>query len=160
VLSAEPRVSVVVRCGARRQELLKQAVDSIRNQTLGRFTVILAKHDDVDLSSIAGDLSGRVEAVVEVDVPGGGRGETLSAGPIKMEDEFFAILDEDDFWLSDHIETLFSAARTADPTFDVAFSGSVAVARTGTEIEINLYWNRNVATFGFAQHPAKVVDIT
>jgi hypothetical protein len=158
--SAAPRISVVVRCGGRPEELVRSAVDSIRNQTFGEFTVILAKHKEVDLSTIISDLSGRVEAFVEVDAIGGSRGETLIAGLRKVETEFFAILDDDDFWLSDHIETLFSAGAAADPAFDVVYSGSVGVAPTGTEIEINLLWSRNISTFGVEQHPARVADIT
>src|SRR5262249_2511405 len=38
--------------------------------------------------------------------------------------------------------------------------GTVAVARESTEIGDDLYWNRNIATFGFEQHPTRVVDIT
>jgi hypothetical protein len=159
-LPAEPRVSVVVRCGGRPVELLNQAVDSIRTQTLGAFTVILVKHDDVDVTSIVGDLSGRIESFVEVEALGGHRAETLIAGLGVIETEFFAILDDDDFWLSDHIESLFSAAATADPAFDVVYSGTVAVARTPTEVGIDLYWNRNIFTFGLEQQPSRVVDVT
>jgi glycosyl transferase family 2 len=157
--SAEPHISVVVRCGGRPQKLLKRAVDSIRNQTFGTFTVILAKHKDIDVSAITADLSGRVETFVEVEVPGGSRAETLIAGLGKAEAEYFAILDDDDFWLSDHVETLFSAAATADPTFDVAYSGSVEVACTGTNID-DFSWHRNIFTFGLEQHPTRIVDVT
>jgi hypothetical protein len=156
---AEPRISVVVRCGGRPQKLLKRAVDSIRAQTFGTFTVILAKHRDIDVSAIIGDLSGRVEAFVEVDVFGGSRPETLIAGLGAVGTEYFAILDDDDFWLSDHVETLFSAGGTADPTFDVAYSGSVEVARTGSAID-DFYWHRNIFTFGVEQHPTRIVDVT
>src|SRR5262249_6607028 len=96
-LPTDPRVSVVVRCGGRPIELLKQAVDSIRNQTVGTFTVILAKHQDLDVSPIVSDLSGRVTAFTEVEVFSGNRAQTLIAGLDRVETEFFAMLDDDDF---------------------------------------------------------------
>jgi hypothetical protein len=157
--SAEPRISVVVRCGGRTPELLRRAVDSIRDQTFGTFIVILAKHQDIDVSTVTDDLSGRVEAFIEVNVFGGTRAQTLIAGLRTVATEFFAILDDDDFWLSDHVETLFAAGETAEPTFDVAYSGSVEVARTGTDID-DFYWHRNIFTFGLERHPAQIVDVT
>jgi len=159
-LPSEPHVSVVVRCGARRRELVRQAVDSIRRQTYGTFTVIMSKYEEVDLSDITGDVSGRIQAFVEVLTPSGSRAATLMAGLGRIETEYFAILDDDDFWLSDHIETLFMAGRTANPSFDVAFSGTVSVAAEGTEIEKDLYWQRNIATFGFARAPLTILDVT
>jgi hypothetical protein len=158
-LPAEPRISVVVRCGGR-PELLKGAVDSIRRQTYGAFTVILAEHDELDASEILEDQSGRIQRFVEAKAIGGGRAETLIAGLKEVDTEFFAVLDDDDFWLSDHVETLFTAGATADPTFDVVYSGAVGVAPTGTEIEIDLFWSRNISHFGLEPNPTRVVDVT
>jgi hypothetical protein len=159
-LQPEPRVSVVVRCGADRLELLKGAVDSVRRQTYGRFTVILAKFHELDISSITNDLSGRIERFIEVSVPDGGRAQTLVAGLAEVDTEYFAILDDDDFWLSEHVETLFAAGRAAGEDFDVAFSGSVSIAAEPTRIERSLLWNRNIHTFGLRHEAAAIAELT
>lgn len=159
-LEPQPHVSVVVRCGRHRLQLLKDAVDSVRRQTSGRFTVILVKFHDLDLSEITADTSGSIGRFVELAVPAGSRSETLRAGLAAVETEFFAILDDDDFWLSDHMETLFAAARAAGNEFDVAFSGSVAVAAAPTRIETSLVWNRNIQTFGLRREAATVAEVT
>jgi glycosyltransferase involved in cell wall biosynthesis len=151
---------VIVRCGKQRLRLLRAAVDSIRNQSYGAFTVVLSKFEDVDLSTITGDLSGRIERFIEVSTPGGGRAETLVAGLKEADTEYFAILDDDDFWLSEHIETLFAAGHITDRDFDVAFSGTVCIAAEGTEIETRLFWNRNIYNFGFRHPPSTITQVT
>ena len=51
-LPSPPQVSVVIRCGGRSLDYVPRAVDSIRNQTYGRFTIIFARYRDIDLSAI------------------------------------------------------------------------------------------------------------
>lgn len=102
----------------------------------------------------------RIEKFVEVDVPGGTRSETLVAGLEAVDTEYFAVLDEDDFWLSDHIEGLFAAAQLADPDFDVSFSGTIRVAPDGNQSRGELAWTRTIHTFGFGKPPAKIADLT
>jgi hypothetical protein len=159
-LPAEPRISVVVRCGGRDTEMVKTAVDSIRSQTYGRFTVIFATFKEFDLSPITNDASGRIERFVEVSSSGGNRAETLIAGLNEVDTEFFAILDDDDYWLSEHAETLFAAGRIADPDWDVVFAGSVCVSPDGKRIEKSLVWKRNIYSFGLARRLSNVTDVT
>lgn len=157
---AEPDISVIMRCGGRPLSFVKQAVDSIRSQSLGRFTVILSKFRDVDLSEITSDHSGRIVEFMEVVTEGGTRGATLAAGLKFLRTTYFAILDDDDFWLSNHVESLFSAAQTFDPSFDVVFSGTVAISAEKRQIEQSLRWNRNIYTFGFGPDMSSPANIT
>lgn len=159
-LEPAPQISVVVRCGNRRASQLKQAIDSIRAQSLGVFTVILAAYEEVDLAVITRDLSGAIWKFVEVDGSGRTRGATLAAGLRAIDTEYFAILDDDDYWMSDHVESLFSSAALADPDFDVSFSGTVCVAAESTQIETSLRWSRNICNFGFDRAPTLVSDVT
>lgn len=155
-----PQISVVVRCGGRSLESVKRAVDSIRSQSCGQFTVILSKYSEIDLSEITNDLGGAIVRFKEVLVPAGNRFATLVAGLSMVNTKYFSILDDDDFWLSDHVETVISAAERVDDDFDCGFSGSVAVSSRGEEIELNLFWKRNIYTFGFRKEPRSIEDVT
>lgn len=145
---SEPHISVIVRCGGRSATMVRQAVDSIRRQTFGRFTVVFSKYADIDVSEIVTDRSGAIVAFTEVLTPAGNRAATLTAGLKAISTEYFAVLDDDDFWLRDHVETLFTATTLVDPEFDLAYSGTVELSSTWTQIEKSLKWNRNVYTFG------------
>jgi hypothetical protein len=162
-LGPAPLIAVIMRCGGRDVEYVKRAMDSVSRQSFGRFVLIMVKYRAVDLSQIIAGVSSSIESVVELDVPNGNRGATLFAGLAKLRDldaEYFAVLDDDDFWLSNHIESLFSIVRKAGREFDVAFSGTIAMTREGREIERNLLWKRNVFTFGFREKILSIRDVT
>jgi hypothetical protein len=155
-----PRISVIMRCGGRPLDCVRRAFDSIVRQTVGMFTVIFVKYDDMDLSGITKARYANVAEFKEISVPGGNRSETLFAGLRQVETEYFAVLDDDDFLLSDHFETLFEAGLAVDPQFDLAFSGTVAITTEGVEIEKNVVWRRNIHTFGFNGEVKSVWDVT
>lgn len=147
-----PEIAVIVRCGGRPISYVKRAIDSIRAQSFGRFVVICAKWADIDLSSLTSDLSGAVQEFIEVSIPGAGRTEALFAGISRASTPYFAVLDDDDFWLSDHFEDLFRAGRQVRDDFDVAFSGSVAFD-SPVYYQENLVCTRNISLFGFSGDP-------
>ena len=147
-MPAAPQISVVVRCGGRAPAFVQRAVDSIRRQSFGRFTVILAKYRDIDLSEIIADRSGAITAFSEFLIPGGGRARMLFEGVQRVGTEYFAVLDDDDFLLSDHFEELFRAGHRADDRFDIAFSGVMEFDHP-TAVDGGVISNRNIARFGF-----------
>jgi len=147
-MPAAPDISVVVRCGGRDLPFVRRAVDSIRRQSYGRFHVVFMKYRDIDLSEILAEPPGAVASWQEVFIPGGGRAEMLFEGVRHTETEYFAVLDDDDFWLDHHFEDLFRAGRKIDPMFDSAFSGSIAFDYP-IEYRPNQYCDRNVIRFGF-----------
>ncbi|HUA76482.1 MAG TPA: glycosyltransferase, partial [Acetobacteraceae bacterium] len=153
-----PRISVVLRCGGRDPGVVRRAVDSIRRQTFGSFTVILAKFRPVDLSEITADTSGAIAEFVEFLIPGGSRAEMLFAALDRVKTPYFAVLDDDDFWMSDHFEELFRAGRRVREDFDMAFSGSI-----GFDYPI-LYnatqsCSRNILRFGYEGPIADALDV-
>jgi len=154
-MDAAPRITVVVRCGGRKPEVLQRAVDSIRRQSFGTFTVILAKYRDIELSAVTSDRSGAISAFDEFLIEGGGRAEMLWAGLRRIETPYFAVLDDDDFWLSDHFESLFSAGRRVSADFDMAFSGQVEFDFPGGNHYGVTPFMRNIGRFGF---PSRVAD--
>jgi GT2 family glycosyltransferase len=70
------------------------------------------------------------------------------------------VLDDDDLWLSNHMESLFSAGKHVRNDFDVAFSGSIAISPVAQEISTDIFWKRNVYTFGYRQNTGSILDIT
>jgi hypothetical protein len=157
-LGAPPAVSVVIRCGGRPTETLRRAVDSIRRQSFGHFTVILAKYHDADLSTLPGDVGGAITGFDEFLIEGGGRAEMLYAALRRVVTPYFAVLDDDDFWLSDHMETLFRAGRRERADFDVAFSGVVDFDQP-VRFSDTLFFDRNIGRFGFDKPLANAHDI-
>jgi hypothetical protein len=150
-----PRIAVVLRCGGRSVAMLRRAVDSIRCQTFGSFTVILAKYRDLDVSSITQDVSGAIAGFDEFLIDGGGRAEMLWAGLRRIDTPYFAVQDDDDFWLGDHVESLFRAGWRVQPDFDVAFSGQVDFDHPSAYDYGTQRSHRNIGRFGFA---AKIAD--
>jgi hypothetical protein len=120
-----PAVTVVIRCGGRGADRLNRAVDSVRRQTYGNVTILFAKYRDIDLSGIAAAPAGAITSFDEFLIEGGGRAQMLFEGVRRVATPYFAILDDDDFWMSDHIETLFRAGTRVARDFDMAFSGQL-----------------------------------
>lgn len=158
LLATHPEISVILRCGGRPVSYVKRAVDSIRAQSLGRFVVILVKYAEIDLTSLTSELSGAVREFVDISIPGAGRAEALFKGIRYTTTAYFAVLDDDDFWLSDHIEELFRAGRQAREDFDVAFSGSIAFDFPVYYRE-NQFCDRNILLFGFQSKPDNVLSV-
>lgn len=149
-MEPSPDISVIVRCGGRSRDILLRAVESIRRQTFGRFTVILAKYRDIDLSEMTSDVSGAIDRFDEFLIEGGKRTEMLWAGLARIKTPYFAVLDDDDFWLSDHMEELFRAGRRVDPDFDMAFSGSIDFDYPQPYNYGTQFCSRNIGRFGFS----------
>ena len=158
--TGQPRISVVIRCGGRPTQMLRTAVDSVRSQSFGRFTVIFSKYKDIDLREIIADCSGAIEQFKEVFIPNGGRAATMSAGLAAVETEYFAVLDDDNSWMSDHFEWLFHAAWQTDPDFDAVFSGVICNSEQAALIDGGLRWRRNIYLFGFRGEIHNIYDIT
>lgn len=155
----EAHVSVIVRCGGRDLKIVQRAVNSIASQTFGRFTVIFVKYRPIDLSSIRAAPAGRIAGFLEVDLPGGGRSETLFTGLRHVATPYFTVLDDDDWWMRDHMETMFAAGRADDPAFDVAYSGVIAVDYpAGTDGDQSP--KRSIYQFGMPGRPKTIFDVT
>jgi len=161
-LGQPPLIAVIMRCGGRDVGYLKRAIASVGNQSFGRFALVLVKYRTISLSEILSDAPSNIERIVELECPNANRSATLFAGLAKLREldaEYFAVLDDDDFWLSNHMESLFSAAKRNGREFDVIFSGSVAVAPEAREIEKHLFWRRNIYRFGYPRETRSIGDV-
>lgn len=110
------------------------------------------------MTGLTGAATGAVVAFDEFLIADGGRTEMMFAALARVRTPYFAVLDDDDFWLSDHMEELFRAGRRVDPSFDVAFSGVVDFdyPRPLTD---TLFSRRNIGKFGFDGPVADIVDV-
>jgi len=120
-----PTVDVIVRCGGRPIDMIMRAVRSIDRQTSGRFRVIFVRYKPIDLSELTGREWHNITECTVVDCFGGNRSATLCAGLRHVHSTYFAVLDDDDYWLADHIEHLWDALRCNDPATAYAHSGTI-----------------------------------
>jgi hypothetical protein len=123
----DPMVDVIVRVGGRPISTILRAVRSIDSQLAGRFRVIFVRYRPIDLSGILSADWARIAGFEIVDRPDGGRAETLTAGLKAVKCAYFAILDDDDFWLPGHIADLLRHAGQCPPGRAFAYSGFLFV---------------------------------
>jgi hypothetical protein len=143
-----PFISVVLRCGSRAIEYVERAVRSISRQTLGQFEVVLVRHKEIDLASVVVARFPRIRSFKVVDCVGGNRSATLWAGLKAVSGEYFSVLDDDDWWFSDHFEQLFQPPPKAPLQGFVAYSGSIVVRQVPHCIDGGGHDQRGVHSFG------------
>ncbi|MEO8368650.1 MAG: glycosyltransferase family A protein [Candidatus Solibacter sp.] len=128
--SYSPLISVIVRCGCRGVEFVERAISSISRQTYGKFEVVLVRHQELDLSPLLNTRYPNIEAVRVIECSGGNRSASLWAGLGAVGGQYFAVLDDDDWWFSNHFETLFRVKPASAQSRFFAFSGSIAQLAT------------------------------
>jgi hypothetical protein len=143
-----PFVSVIVRCGSRPLQYVERAVRSISRQTYGRFEVILVRYKNLDVAPLIETGCPRIESFHVVDCWEGNRSATLWAGLNAVRGEYFALLDDDDWWFSDHFEKLFRPRPGAPRNCFFAYSGGIVQRATPHEVDRGSQDRRNVHAFG------------
>lgn len=120
-----PLISVIVRCGSRSIDYIRRAIRSISAQTYGEFEVILVRFRDIDLGPVVQTPYPPIRSFQVIDCPGGNRSATLWKGLAAIHGDYFAVLDDDDWWFSNHFETLFRPLPPARREKFFAYSGSI-----------------------------------
>lgn len=143
-----PLISVVLRCGSRPIEYVERAVRSISRQTFGQFEVVLVRHKELDLAPVLDTRFPRIRSFKVVDCAGGNRSVSLWAGLQGVSGEYFSVLDDDDWWFSDHFEQLFQPPPKAPLQGFFSYSGSIAVRRVPDGIDGGGHGRREVHNFG------------
>lgn len=123
-----PTIDVIVRVGGRPPSVILNAIRSIDAQTAGAFRVIFVRYRPIDLQSIIEADWKRLTSFEVVDCIGGRRAATLAAGIRALEAPYFAVLDDDDFWLPEHIAGLWRALKPLPAGKGFAYSGWLEVA--------------------------------
>ena len=118
-----PLIDVVIRAGHSPIGNVYRALRSIDGQTAGRFRVILVCCNGLDASGLTGARWNRIDSFETVNLAADDAGMALALGLKAVRSDLFAILEEDDFWLCGHIESLLALAETAPPGRAYAYSG-------------------------------------
>ncbi len=129
-----PIVDIVVRTGGRSLAMLRRALRSVADQTVGRYRVILVDYkgrDDVaELART--EQTERVEIDYLRSENTGLRSTSLWAGLARVTAPYFAMLDDDDALMPDHFGHLLATARE-QPGHPLYYSGVVRVEEDPVE---------------------------
>jgi hypothetical protein len=140
-------VSVIVRCGGRSLEILGRALESIAQQSAAAFSVLLVRYTELDLSPILRKYKGRFSEIRVLDSFGGNRSATLWLGLKNVSGEYFAILDDDDEWMPNHIEHLLPPEGVPRKPY-FGYTGSIRVQRTGSTTAQGNVEIRRISSYG------------
>jgi Glycosyl transferase family 2 len=121
----EPRISVIIRCGGRPLAMVDRALQSLAQQSYGRFEVVFVRYQDLDLSPLVQRQWSNIASIKVLNCYGSNRSATLWAGLSAIEGDYFSILDDDDWLFSTHFERLFQPFPTVPQSRFFAFSGSL-----------------------------------
>lgn len=143
-----PPISVIVRCGSRPLAVVRRAVESIASQSYGRFNVILVRHSALDLSPLTSLASPNIESIRIIDASAGKRSTSLWAGLAAVKGDYFSVLDDDDWYFSNHFETLFHPIASPPPNRFFAYSGVITSQPDPSPIPGGGSDNRHLTHFG------------
>ncbi len=123
------KISVVIPT-YNRQEYLKTAVESVLAQTYRDFEVIVVDDGSTDdTARVASSLGPKVKYILQENRQ---CGAARNNGIRKSGGEYIALLDSDDLWTPEHLETCLKAAESEGA--GVAYSGSYLVDAEGKMI--------------------------
>lgn len=116
-------VSVVMRTYRGRLAWLREAVNSVLNQTHPNIELIVVEDGSDEAESYLREMAatGKLASVVYRALPKVGRCEAGNAGLELASGEFLAFLDDDDLFFADHVETLV-AELVARPDLGATYS--------------------------------------
>jgi len=125
-----PAVSVIVRTKDR-PGLLREALASLASQTFRDFEVVVVNDSDVPLESAGTAVDGLRVRVVSPGPPHG-RARAANFGAEAAAGKWIAYLDDDDLFLSDHLETLVGVLE-GQAHFHAAFTSALLVRQVHAE---------------------------
>jgi hypothetical protein len=124
-----PTFSIVV-AAYQVADVIGEALDSIRSQTLPPLEVIVC--DDGSTDDLAQALAPYRDEVVLLQKENGGEASAKNAGAAVARGDFVAILDADDVYLAQNLEALSELAQLR-PDLDILTSDGLIVAN-GVEV--------------------------
>lgn len=127
-----PLVSVIIRTYKGRLELLKEAVQSLQNQTYSNIELIIVEDGSQEADAYIKDLQERhiFSQIKYLPIEKVGRCVAGNIGLENASGELVNFLDDDDLFFADHLEVLVSALNA-----NVEAGAAYAVAfEVGTEI--------------------------
>src|SRR5581483_1498703 len=129
-----PLIDVIVRVGGRSvPDTVARAIRSIDAQEAGQFRVVFVCWQAIDLAPITEGRWLRIAGFELVECFGAGRAAALTAGLKRVESPLFCLLDDDDFWLPDHIPSLLAAMADLPPGEALGYSGVINLCPSGEQ---------------------------
>ena len=116
-----PKISIIVPIYGV-EKYLREAIDSILNQTLVDIEILLLDDGSKDsCPSIVDEYAKKDSRIIAIHKPNGGYGQTCNCGLKKARGEYIAILEPDDFIEANMYEDLYNIAKEYDS--DIVKSG-------------------------------------
>ncbi len=126
-----PLVSVIVRTCCQRMGYLKEAVESIKNQTYRNIELIIVEDGTSDANKFAASLkSENISRIEYVPIPKSGRCIAGNVGLAHTTGKYIVFLDDDDLFFADHLEVLVTELENheaIDACYTSAFQVSTKV---------------------------------
>lgn len=124
-----PLVSIITRTYQGRGELLRQAIQSVCNQTYQNVQLIVVEDGGEYQREVVEEMAGLAPEHLQIEFianPKLGRSSAGNAGLAAAKGEWLMFLDDDDLLFADHVETLV-ATVLADQSLSAAYSLAVEV---------------------------------
>ena len=114
-------VSVVITTHERKASILKEAIESVLNQTYTDIELIVVNDapdylDREKIDSLVKEYNTKVNYIINYE--GGGANASRNLGALKAKGEFISFLDDDDYWRIDRIEKVVNALNDG---YDVVY---------------------------------------
>ena len=129
----EPKVSVII-ATYNRAELLPRAVNSVLNQTLDEYEIIIVDDASSDNTQqiIAGFEDPRIRSVrQEVNC---GQSVATNVGIARARGEYVTLLDDDDEWPADRLSRMAAILDDAPPNVGLVYGWRISVDDSTGEI--------------------------
>jgi len=108
-----PLVSVIVRTCCQRLNYLKEAIESIKNQTYNNIELVVVEDGTTDAKEfIASVKSDNIKKIRYVPMPKAGRCVGGNVGLENVTGKYIIFLDDDDLFFADHLEVLVQELET------------------------------------------------
>lgn len=113
-ISDTPLISLLVPiCNVERY--LRECLDSARDQTLADIEIICINDGSTDSSlEIINEYAAADSRFVVIDKPNSGYGDSMNKGLSIARGEYIGILESDDYFELDALETMYDAAKSVD----------------------------------------------
>ncbi|MDQ0996858.1 glycosyltransferase involved in cell wall biosynthesis [Phyllobacterium ifriqiyense] len=119
-------------------EFIERAVQSVLNQTVAPNEFIVVNDGSTENEKqFLHDLSTRYEFRV-IDQINGGQGSARNAGVANSKSDFICFLDQDDFYLKTHIQSLVEAIPENDPHFGWVYGDLIEAEGDGNVIRTSM----------------------
>ncbi len=123
-----PLVSVIVRTCCQRFGYLKEAVESIKNQTYSDIELIVVEDGTEDAKEfVEGIDSGNIKKLHYIAMPKSGRCAGGNVGLSHVSGKYIVFLDDDDLFFADHLEVLVSQLE-AKPELGACYGSAFQVS--------------------------------